>query len=65
MRSPASTASASCPNYAVFDELRYFARGHQPEQLYRIAGVTVGVSICEDAWNPSGPIADQADSGAR
>ena len=27
------------PNYAVFDELRYFARGHQPEQLYRIAGV--------------------------
>ena len=52
------------PNYAVFDELRYFARGHQPEQLYRIAGVTVGVSICEDAWNPSGPIADQADSGA-
>jgi NAD+ synthase (glutamine-hydrolysing) len=52
------------PNYAVFDELRYFARGHQPEQLYRIAGVPVGVSICEDAWNPSGPIADQADSGA-
>jgi NAD+ synthase (glutamine-hydrolysing) len=52
------------PNYAVFDELRYFARGHDPDQLYRIAGVPVGVSICEDAWNPSGPIADQADSGA-
>jgi NAD+ synthase (glutamine-hydrolysing) len=24
----------------------------------------VGISICEDAWNPAGPIADQADSGA-
>ncbi len=52
------------PNYAVFDELRYFARGHEPDQLYLIGGVRVGVSICEDAWNPAGPIADQADSGA-
>jgi len=52
------------PNYAVFDELRYFARGHEPEQLYLIGGVRVGVSICEDAWNPNGPIANQADSGA-
>ncbi|MBI2710784.1 MAG: NAD+ synthase [Actinobacteria bacterium] len=52
------------PNYAVFDEVRYFARGSRPEQLYRIGGVRVGVSICEDAWNPAGPIADQADSGA-
>ncbi|MEJ7583606.1 MAG: NAD+ synthase [Acidimicrobiales bacterium] len=52
------------PNYAVFDEMRYFARGHEPEQLYVIGGVPVGVSICEDSWNPSGPIANQADSGA-
>ena len=52
------------PNYAVFDELRYFARGDDPSQLWTIGGVAVGVSICEDAWNPSGPIADQADSGA-
>jgi NAD+ synthase (glutamine-hydrolysing) len=52
------------PNYAVFDELRYFARGPAAQQLYRIGGVTVGVSICEDSWNPNGPIADQADSGA-
>ncbi len=52
------------PNYAVFDELRYFAPGDDPGQLYLVGGVRVGVSICEDAWNPSGPIADQADSGA-
>jgi len=52
------------PNYAVFDELRYFAPGDDPSQLWSVAGVTVGVSICEDAWNPAGPIADQADSGA-
>ncbi|MFN8017029.1 MAG: nitrilase-related carbon-nitrogen hydrolase [Acidimicrobiales bacterium] len=44
------------PNYAVFDEARYFARGAEPAQLWRVGGVAVGVSICEDAWNPAGPI---------
>ena len=29
-----------------------------------IGGVRVGVSICEDAWSPSGPIAAQAAGGA-
>ncbi|QXC60087.1 NAD+ synthase [Aquihabitans sp. G128] len=52
------------PNYAVFDEARYFARGQEPAQLWNVGGVRVGVSICEDAWNPAGPILDQADSGA-
>ncbi|HEX2575786.1 MAG TPA: NAD+ synthase [Aquihabitans sp.] len=52
------------PNYAVFDEARYFARGLEPAQLWSVGGVSVGVSICEDAWNPAGPILDQADSGA-
>ncbi|MCU1498806.1 MAG: synthase [Acidimicrobiales bacterium] len=52
------------PNYAVFDEARYFARGEEPAQLWNVGGVHVGVSICEDAWNPAGPILDQADSGA-
>jgi NAD+ synthase (glutamine-hydrolysing) len=52
------------PNYAVFDEARYFARGHEAAQLWSVGGVRVGVSICEDAWNPAGPILDQADSGA-
>ena len=52
------------PNYAVFDEARYFARGQEPAQLWNVGGVRVGISICEDAWNPAGPILDQADSGA-
>jgi len=52
------------PNYAVFDEARYFARADAPTQLWSVGGISVGVSICEDAWNPAGPILDQADSGA-
>ncbi len=53
------------PNYAVFDEERYFEPGAEPLQLYSIAGVRVGVSICEDAWSPTGPIAQQAAGGAQ
>ncbi len=52
------------PNYGVFDEQRYFARGAGATQLFGIAGVRVGISICEDAWSPSGPIAAQAAAGA-
>src|SRR5947209_4440304 len=52
------------PNYAVFDEQRYFAPGVEPLSLFRIAGVRVGVSICEDAWSPTGPIASLAEGGA-
>jgi NAD+ synthase (glutamine-hydrolysing) len=52
------------PNYAVFDEQRYFTPGSEPLQLFSIAGVKVGVSICEDAWSPDGPIDAQADGGA-
>ncbi len=52
------------PNYGVFDELRYFGRGHEPNTLWSVRGVPVGISVCEDIWNPGGPAADQADSGA-
>ncbi len=52
------------PNYGVFDEERYFAPGRGATQLWLIGGVRVGVSVCEDAWNPSGPIAVQAEAGA-
>jgi NAD+ synthase (glutamine-hydrolysing) len=52
------------PNYGVFDEQRYFARGGAATQLFGIGGVRVGVSVCEDAWSPSGPIAAQAAAGA-
>src|SRR3954464_13082853 len=52
------------PNYAVFDEQRYFAPGRTPLHLFRIAGVLPGISICEDAWSPTGPIAEHAAGGA-
>jgi NAD+ synthase (glutamine-hydrolysing) len=52
------------PNYSVFDEARYFAPGTGAAQLFLIGGVRVGISICEDAWNPSGAIAAQAAGGA-
>ena len=52
------------PNYAVFDEQRTFVPGDEPLQLYVVAGISVGVSICEDAWSPTGPIAAHAAGGA-
>jgi NAD+ synthase (glutamine-hydrolysing) len=52
------------PNYAVFDEQRYFTPGYDPLELYVIGGVRIGVSICEDAWSPNGPIAAQGLGGA-
>jgi NAD+ synthase (glutamine-hydrolysing) len=52
------------PNYAVFDEQRYFAPGTGASPLVEVAGVRVGVSICEDAFSPTGPIAAQAVGGA-
>jgi NAD+ synthase (glutamine-hydrolysing) len=52
------------PNYAVFDEQRYFAPGAEPLRLYDIAGVKVGLSICEDVWSPEGPMSEHAAGGA-
>jgi NAD+ synthase (glutamine-hydrolysing) len=52
------------PNYGVFDEQRTFAPGSAPHQLFEVAGVPIGVSICEDAWSPAGPIAQLAAGGA-
>jgi NAD+ synthase (glutamine-hydrolysing) len=54
------------PNYAVFDEARYFTPGNgtDPLELYVVGGVRVGISICEDAWSPDGPIAEHAAGGA-
>jgi NAD+ synthase (glutamine-hydrolysing) len=52
------------PNYAVFDEQRYFAPGQGDPVLFVIGGVRVGVSICEDIWSPNGPAAAQAAGGA-
>jgi NAD+ synthase (glutamine-hydrolysing) len=53
------------PNYGVFDEARYFAEGSADVQLWNVAGVLVGISICEDIWSSTGPPAVQAAAGAR
>jgi NAD+ synthase (glutamine-hydrolysing) len=53
------------PNYGVFDEERWFAPGVDAPDLYGIAGVPVGVSICEDLWFPGGPVQQEGAGGAR
>ncbi|MEW6379890.1 MAG: NAD+ synthase [bacterium] len=39
------------PNYGVFDEKRYFHSGNRC-CLVEMAGITVGITICEDLWYP-------------
>ena len=51
------------PNYGVFDEKRYFQPGHAP-CVFVLAGVPVGLTICEDVWRP-GPVEQAARAGAR
>jgi NAD+ synthase (glutamine-hydrolysing) len=53
------------PNYGVFDEDRYFIEGAEPDRIWEIEGVPVGVSVCEDIWLPDGPPSQQAARGAR
>ncbi len=50
------------PNYAVFDERRYFSPGEAPLVL-ELDGLKVGVIICEDAWEPA-PARQARDAGA-
>ena len=38
------------PNYQVFDEKRYFSAGETP-CVVDIAGMKVGITICEDIWH--------------
>ncbi len=51
------------PNYSVFDENRYFQAGTL-SPIFEMAGVQVGVNICEDIWYPTGPATLQAYAGA-
>ncbi|MDP8961396.1 MAG: NAD+ synthase [Actinomycetota bacterium] len=52
------------PTYGVFDEARWFTAGYQP-LVVKVAGVAVGVVICEDIWNGEGPLTTAARHGAR
>jgi NAD+ synthase (glutamine-hydrolysing) len=50
------------PNYGVFDEERYFQRGRRCP-IFELGGVRIGITVCEDAWYPAGPLALQAARG--
>ena len=52
------------PNYGVFDEVRYFRPGDS-YPVYTVAGVSVGVNVCEDIWYPGDPTQAQARAGAQ
>jgi len=42
------------PNYGVFDEKRYFNAGEEPVR-FSLKGAQIGLTICEDIWQESGP----------
>ena len=51
------------PNYAVFDERRYFAPG-DAAVVIELGGHRLGVTVCEDVWAPGGPAEWAAAGGA-
>ena len=51
------------PNYAVFDERRYFSAGTE-SLVIEIKGSRVGVIVCEDAW-VDGPASRAKAAGAQ
>jgi NAD+ synthase (glutamine-hydrolysing) len=51
------------PNYAVFDEQRYFVPGHDPATI-EVAGTRVGLTVCEDVWEEGPPASIEAAEGA-
>ncbi|MFN2617359.1 MAG: NAD+ synthase [Thermoleophilaceae bacterium] len=52
------------PNYGVFDEQRYFQAGSGPA-LIEIGGLPLGITICEDIWEPGPPATSEALAGAQ
>ncbi|MEO6264463.1 MAG: NAD+ synthase [Luteimonas sp.] len=53
------------PNYAVFDERRYFDVDPDRETcVFEVGGVPVGLIICEDLWFPE-PLAQTVAAGAQ
>ena len=52
------------PNYGVFDEERYFAAGRDLVML-RLGQALIGVTVCEDMWQPGPPATDLALAGAQ
>src|SRR3954454_12787361 len=52
------------PNYGVFDENRYFQSGTEPS-LIELNGIAIGLTVCEDIWEPGPPATSEALAGAQ
>ncbi len=51
------------PNYAVFDEQRYFVPGSDAAVL-KVDGTQIGLTICEDCWVEGPPASLEVEQGA-
>jgi len=51
------------PNYGVFDEERYFQAG-SVGSVIDIGQERLGLTVCEDIWEPGPPASDEALAGA-
>jgi NAD+ synthase (glutamine-hydrolysing) len=52
------------PNYAVFDEKRYFTPDTEPA-IVELVGTKLGLTICEDVWVEGTPASLEAEEGAQ
>ncbi len=52
------------PNYAVFDEQRYFVPGSEPLTI-EAGGLEIGLTICEDVWVSGPPAQTEVERGAQ
>ena len=52
------------PNYGVFDEARYFTPRDVP-CIVEVAGIDIGITICEDLWTEGGPAQAAVAAGAQ
>jgi NAD+ synthase (glutamine-hydrolysing) len=59
----AKYAKHHLPNYGVFDEYRYFVPGQKP-CLIEVGEAQVAIAICEDLWQPGGPVASARENHA-
>src|SRR5438094_599022 len=51
------------PNYGVFDEQRYFQAGSAGADI-DLGAARVGLTVCEDIWEPGPPASEEALAGA-
>lgn len=61
-KSKVATRKQLLPTYDVFDELRYFEADKAPGILRLSEGLSIGVTICEDAWQHAGEVPADYDA---